>query len=332
MHKVTVIVPNYNHAQYLPKRIESVINQTYNNIEILLLDDCSTDDSRSVLQHYSAIDKRIQLVFNEKNSGSTFKQWNKGIALATGKYVWIAESDDYADNDFLSKLVAKLESDEKIGLAYCSSWFIDENNKLLHTDQQFFASLDPLLWTHDFVEEGLLLIRKYMFNRNIIPNASAVVIRLSVLNQVGPADATKKLNGDWLYWARILSISKVAYLANSLNYFRQHYKNVRSTASLNGTDIEETTELLITMRQYGEPEPVLYQTMLDYLYYKWFNGMAYSKIPLARHASIYQNMRRIDSKVTQCILNFLFKNKMSGIRIVVGDGILYPIWAKIKKR
>ena len=96
MPTVSVIVPNYNHARYLRQRIESVLGQTYQDFEVILLDDCSTDESRSVLGEY-AKDPRVRIEFNEKNSGSTFKQWNKGVRLARGEYIWIAESDDYAD-------------------------------------------------------------------------------------------------------------------------------------------------------------------------------------------------------------------------------------------
>src|SRR5260370_20691240 len=97
MPTVSVIIPNYNHARYLRQRIESVLRQTYQDFEVILLDDCSTDDSRSILSSYAG-DSRVRMEFNEVNSGSTFKQWNKGVRLARVEYVWIAESDDYADN------------------------------------------------------------------------------------------------------------------------------------------------------------------------------------------------------------------------------------------
>ena len=78
MPRVSVIVPNYNHARFLPKRIESILNQTFQDFELILLDDCSTDDSRSILSSYAS-DPRVTIEFNKVNSGSTFKQWNKGV-------------------------------------------------------------------------------------------------------------------------------------------------------------------------------------------------------------------------------------------------------------
>ena len=82
MPLVTVVIPNFNHALYLPKRIESVLNQSFANIELILLDDCSNDNSRAVMERYAEQDARISLLFNETNSGNTFRQWDKGLKMA----------------------------------------------------------------------------------------------------------------------------------------------------------------------------------------------------------------------------------------------------------
>src|SRR6266403_3876930 len=108
--RVSVVVPNYNHARFLRQRLDSIVGQTFQDFELILLDDCSTDESQSILREY-ATDSRVRLEFNEKNSGSTFKQWNKGARLARGKYVWIAESDDYADEGLVERLVRALDTD-----------------------------------------------------------------------------------------------------------------------------------------------------------------------------------------------------------------------------
>src|SRR6201984_3673791 len=117
MPTVSVIVPNYNHARFLRKRIESVLGQTFQDFELILLDDCSIDDSRAILSQYAG-DPRVRIDFNNVNSGSPFKQWNKGVRLARGKYVWIAESDDYADERLLERLVALLEANQEAAFAY----------------------------------------------------------------------------------------------------------------------------------------------------------------------------------------------------------------------
>src|SRR5580698_4852658 len=123
MPTLSVIVPNYNHARFLRRRVDTILLQTFQDFELILLDDCSTDDSRSILTSY-ARDPRVRIEFNSVNSGSCFKQWNKGVRLARGKYIWIAESDDYADERLLERLVAAVESDPKVAFAYCLSWGI----------------------------------------------------------------------------------------------------------------------------------------------------------------------------------------------------------------
>jgi len=92
---VTVVVPNYNHAKYLKKRLNSIYKQTYKNIEVILLDDCSTDTSRSILSKYAKKHKNnTKTIFNTKNSGGVFYQWARALESAHGDFIWIAESDD----------------------------------------------------------------------------------------------------------------------------------------------------------------------------------------------------------------------------------------------
>jgi cellulose synthase/poly-beta-1,6-N-acetylglucosamine synthase-like glycosyltransferase len=117
MPKVSVIIPNYNHARYLRQRIESVVGQTYQDFEVILLDDCSTDESRSIIDEY-ARDPRVRIEFNQKNSGNTFKQWNKGVKLARGEYVWVAESDACPLNSGPER---STNAKSAFGLAECAS-------------------------------------------------------------------------------------------------------------------------------------------------------------------------------------------------------------------
>ncbi|RYY07003.1 MAG: glycosyltransferase family 2 protein [Sphingobacteriaceae bacterium] len=126
---ISVIIPNYNHARFLNQRIDSILNQTYQNFEIIILDDCSTDESRSIIGSYKNHPKVSHTIFNTINSGSTFIQWEKGINLSAGNYIWIAESDDYSSSDFLQSLVNLIDENVNVGLAYCGSETVDENGK-----------------------------------------------------------------------------------------------------------------------------------------------------------------------------------------------------------
>src|SRR5690349_432739 len=124
MPLVSVIVPNYNHAKFLRQRLDSIYNQTFRDFEVILLDDCSTDNSREVLEEYRSNEKTAKVIFNERNTRSAFTQWKRGVEAAKGKYLWIAESDDFSDLNFLETAVKSLESGND--LFYSKTIRIDE--------------------------------------------------------------------------------------------------------------------------------------------------------------------------------------------------------------
>ena len=118
MPLVTVIIPNYNHAKYLRQRIDTVLNQTYTSFEVIILDDCSTDNSKDIILSYKDNPHISNIVLNSENSGSTFKQWNKGFELAKGDYIWIAESDDYCDLNLLELLITQIQKYSQSSIVY----------------------------------------------------------------------------------------------------------------------------------------------------------------------------------------------------------------------
>jgi glycosyltransferase involved in cell wall biosynthesis len=324
--KVTVIIPNYNHARYLQQRIESVLVQTEQDFEIVLLDDCSPDNSREIIGYFAAQDPRIRVVLNEQNSGSTFRQWNKGLALARGKYVWIAESDDYADSRLLENLVARLEADAEIGIAYCMSISVDEHSQPIGNHYEYYEEVDAQRWAADFTVPGIELVQNYMPFRCIIPNASAVVVRSSVIQQIGPADETMRLSGDWAYWSKILASSKVSFVAEPLNFFRQHSNNVRSKALITGLALAEEARILKFLQQFGPLNSHAYQKKINSILQRWFYGMVNYNITMARHREIYKELAQVDPRFTRrfafAFSCFLFGNKLSGIRQFIGDKLL----------
>ena len=228
MPKVSVIIPNYNHARFLEQRIESILNQTFQDFEIIFLDDKSQDNSREIFAKYAKHPKITHAIFNDTNSGSTFKQWDKGFALATGEYIWIAESDDYANPTFLEKLVQKLDAYPLAGLAYCQSWRVDENGTIISTMKGGTDDLDLSKWEKDYVVSGKEECANYLALKNTIPNASAVLFRRCFISEIDSDITSFKLSGDWFFWIKILLKSDVAFIADPLNYFRVHQNTVRN--------------------------------------------------------------------------------------------------------
>ena len=224
---VSVIVPNYNHAKYLPERLRSVAGQTLTDIEIILLDDASSDDSVSILREFAANDRRARLVLNERNSGSTFKQWRKGMQEARGKYVWIAESDDMAEPALLATLVARLERDPTVVIACCQLRMMDAQGAIGATPDEWLEEIHPTRWKADFINDGLDEIRRCMCKKNTVLNASGVVFRnFKGVDQL--VHDSIRLCGDWLFWIRLLARGKIAYVAAPLNYWRLNTSNART--------------------------------------------------------------------------------------------------------
>jgi glycosyltransferase involved in cell wall biosynthesis len=238
MPTVSIIVPNYNHARYLRKRVESILTQTYQDFELILLDDCSTDESREVLNSYRD-NSKVRIEFNSENSGNTFKQWNKGVRLAGGKYVWIAESDDYADEHLLKTLVARLEAEGSIVLAYCRSWEIGADDEGAGFADLYLERIDPEHWKKDFVSDGAEECRRFFVNENPVPNASAVVFRRAVYEKVGGADEDLRLCGDYKLWAAIALEGRISYTAEPLNFYRTHSESVRTRIKTDWVAIAE---------------------------------------------------------------------------------------------
>jgi glycosyltransferase involved in cell wall biosynthesis len=226
---VSVVIPNYNHAVYLPQRIDTVLNQTFQDIEVILLDDCSTDYSREIIEAYARDYPRIRTCFNQQNSGSPFAQWNKGVDMAQGKYIWIAESDDYASPQFLDTLVAPLNTHPNVGLAYCQSHIVNEAGQITGTAEAWTDDLDSHRWKKAFINQGSRECW-YLLYKNTILNASAVLFRKATFLEVGGGDPSMKMVGDWLVWMKMLLIADIYFSPVPLNYFRTHSGTTRQVA------------------------------------------------------------------------------------------------------
>lgn len=241
--KVSVVVPNYNHERFLRRRLDTIYAQTYTNIEVILLDDCSTDASRTVLDEYAAAYPEItRTIYNDRNSGVAFRQWARGIKAATGDLVWIAESDDYCDERFLEVLVRKFR-DEAVLLAYGQSVFVDEDGTPL--DQGFSAYVSDLTcadrWNVAYLESAHREVRCSLGIKNTIPNASGVLFRrpvdMALLDD--PAWLSMRVVGDWVFYLHAIRGGRVAYEPSAINYFRRYQSSTTHTSHRRETFFRE---------------------------------------------------------------------------------------------
>jgi glycosyltransferase involved in cell wall biosynthesis len=220
--KVSVVIPNYNHAKYLKRRIDSVLQQTYRDFEVIILDDCSTDNSREIIELYRESPFVKEIVFNSKNSGSPFVQWERGLNLSKGEWVWFAETDDYADIHFLDIFLKEVEGKDSVGLIYCDSKITDNNGNI---DSRTFAVIKNEKfktnhWSKNYLRNGKEELEDFVLIGGTINNSSAVLFRRKLLLQTKPFDIPLRYMGDWNAFIKILSVSDILYLNQPLNYYR----------------------------------------------------------------------------------------------------------------
>ena len=218
---VSVIIPNYNHAPYLKERIDSVLNQTYQDFEVIILDDCSPDNSVEVIEQYRSNPHVSHMLINEQNTRNTFIQWERGISMAKGRYIWIAESDDVAELQLLETLIGQLEQHPDASVAFCHSRLIDADGALL-SEQNTKNPAQPGQITID----GSCTFLRHLLIFNYIYNASMAVFRRDVYDRANPDYKQFRYCGDWHFWASVCAAGRVIEVYDMLSRFRQHQRKV----------------------------------------------------------------------------------------------------------
>jgi GT2 family glycosyltransferase len=230
--RVSVVVPNYNYGALLRARLASIAGQDLPVYEIIVLDDASGDDSVERLQDLRAELAPIpQLHLGQANSGSVFRQWARGVALARGDFVWIAEADDLATPGFLESLVPAMQLDASIVMAYCQSRPIDAGGAITATDYSGWTDdLSAARWKAAYTCAGGDEVQAALAVKNTIPNASAVVFRRETLLAVLQAHLDEIVSfpsaGDWVTYLRVLQHGRIRFDPRPGNLHRRHRDSV----------------------------------------------------------------------------------------------------------
>ena len=212
---VSVIIPNYNHEKYLEKRLYTVFNQTYKHLEVIILDDCSSDSSLQVIDEYRDDPHLQTIIVNERNSGSPFLQWEKGLQLAKGDLIWIAESDDYCELSFLEEMVAAFIKDERLAVAFSS--YVCFNDDGYERRRKIRSNLSF---------DGTRFIRGWMSFQCAIKNASGAVFKKEAYEQISKEYLSFRGAGDYQFWVEISSKGNVGFIRKNLAYFRMGQSTV----------------------------------------------------------------------------------------------------------
>ena len=227
---ISVVFTSYNHIEFLKQALDSLINQTYKDIEIIIVDDCSTDNSQNILKEYENLPNVI-VKLNVINSGSYVKASNYGARFANGDYILFAQCDDYADPTQIEKLV-------KVALKYPDIGVIFSRSNLVNKDGVFISD-DYSIRERKFREtcrSNCQITKQQMFEfltvSCVIPNLSAALINKDVYQKVKGLSEKYLVAADWEFWLKISEISDFYYISESLNNFRQHNTTIRSKTKI----------------------------------------------------------------------------------------------------
>ncbi len=259
--RVSVAVLSHNYARYLPQRLGSIFAQNAALEEVIVLDDASTDDSVAVVQAVSQDWRRdIRLEVNRSNGGSVFRQWHRAAALARGSHLWIAEADDSADPELLSRLSRLVAAHPEIDIAFCDSCAVDgQGGPLMASYREYCGHASAGLLLESGIFDGRRFI-ECLAERNTILNVSSVVFRTEALRAALLRCARDlpswRVAGDWRLYVDILlhGGGHVGYLATPLNTHRRHAKSATATLS-DGATLREIGRMHATINAILPDDP-----------------------------------------------------------------------------
>jgi len=222
---VSIIVASYNHAGFLQPRMNSLLAQTYSKMEIIVIDDNSSDESWEILQQYS-FDSKVSLV-QRKTNGGWVEVSNQGAALAQGEYILFANCDDACDPDMIYHLAAAIRQKPEIGLAFCRSDLINAVGDIVGNDFEARETSFKVRCQGDTLIPRKEMC-KFLLRACVIPNLSAALIRKTAFLQAGGFSSKFRACSDWELFFRLGDQNDFFYIAKSLNKFRQHGRTIRN--------------------------------------------------------------------------------------------------------
>lgn len=233
---VSIVFTSYNHQEYLKQALDSLVNQTYSNIEIIIIDDCSTDGSQEILKEYEH-HSNINLKLQTKNSGSYVKASNLGASFAKGDYILFAQCDDFAEANQIEVLLKAFENNPSVGVVFSKSNLVDENGKTFADDlygreKSFKEAIK---------ENGLIKadkMKEFLSFSCVIPNLSAALIKHDLFKEINGLSERYLVVADWEFWFDMTEKTDFYYVSQPLNYFRQHATTIRSSIKMKTQIVE----------------------------------------------------------------------------------------------
>jgi glycosyltransferase involved in cell wall biosynthesis len=216
---VSFVVPCYKLAHFLPECVDSILSQTYSNLEVLIMDDCSPDNTAEVARSFQ--DPRVKHIRNNPNLGH-LRNYNKGISMTRGKYVWLISADDYLRKPYIvERYVNLFDAHPKVGYSICPGYGVQDGveTELLG----YYAARGD----RDRIISGRALLKK-LLQSNFVLCASGMV-RRECYEKISYFPPDMPWCGDWYLWCLFAMHYNVAYFAEPMVCYRKHDLNMTNT-------------------------------------------------------------------------------------------------------
>ncbi len=224
MKKLCVVIPSYNHGKFLKKAIDSVLNQTYKDFELIIIDDASTDNSRKIIDSYK--DPRIIKYYNAENQGAVVTL-NQLIEFANSEYIALLNSDDYWEPTKLQKQIDYLDTHKDKAACFTLADFVDEKDNLILENDNFNVKIfnqrnrKQSEWYRYFFDNGNCLCHP------------SVMIRKEVYLKIGKYKNTYRQLPDFEFWIRLIKQYDIYIIQENLTHFRILSSHSKNTSFLN---------------------------------------------------------------------------------------------------
>lgn len=310
MPRCSVIIPVYNHSKYLVQRIESILTQTFQDFELIILDDFSTDDSRRIIERYKQHPKITQIEFNSVNSGSPFYQWSKGIMLAKGDWIWIAESDDYASPDFLETGFIELNKCPDAGIFYSDTIYDTKDGnpyRFLNSSDfknNYFISHK---WSSNYCLSGIEELNSCLKFICTIVNASSAIFKKEHLLRIFDDLQKFKYHGDWYCMISLALTSNICYSAKKMNNCRMHHNNFLNTINKKSSK----TEYFLILEKLVNSSLVNEKNKLISFFTRQYIGFGIFSDGITQCMGLIRKYYKIDSTLCKKFISYLILQKIT---------------------
>lgn len=313
MPKISIVIVNYNYSRYLDERIRTLLNQSYRDFELIIIDNGSTDNSVEVISRYIS-DPRIVPQFYLEND-LPFKRWNNALDDAKGEYFMITAADDSSYPNLLEKIVEKLDKHPAVGLAFSQSWEIDDEGRQLRSWKEWTDDLNEERWSQDFIDDGKNECQ-YLLFKCTIPNPSAVLMRRAVFIKAGRFDINLHYLTDWMLWVKMLLISDIAFISEPLNNYRTHTASLTNSTK-QSLELEERVQIINYLYHNIKASEDVWEDVYNQTVGCWSNLIIQARMPLNKSLKVYNTLRTMDSNLSHRLARHLIKEIFAKFKITM---------------